>query len=152
MFFSQSPSPVSRKKPSLIYLDTFRGVVSKCGANAYAHLLPNHLYRAGTHTLPCPSGGVKKWCHADISAPFRSPNHLTANPISTSSHPSPRPFMKSPPSSLIRQSPDSHPIATEINSGNYFVTLHPELRPNLLTMGAETESCNPSEENQTLYY
>ena len=152
MFFSQSPSPVPRKKPSLIYLDTFRGVVSKCGANAYAHLLPNHLYRAGTHTLPCFLGGVKKWCHADISVLFpssqspESQSHIHFSPLFAP------PLLKSPPSSLIRQSPDSHPIATEINSGNYFVTLHPESRPNLLTMGAETESCNPSEENQTLYY
>ena len=138
MFFSQSASPVPRKKPSLIYLDTFRGVVSKCGANAYAHLLPNHTYRAGTHTLPFSSGGVKKWCHADISVPSRPPNRLIANPISTSPRPSPRPFMKSPPSSLIRQSPDSHPIATEINSGNYFVTLHPELRPETPETGRKT--------------
>ena len=138
MFFSQSASPVPRKKPSLIYLDTFRGVVSKCGANAYAHLLPNHTYRAGTHTLPCSSGGVKKWCHADISVLFpssQSPDsqsHIHFFPLFAPL------LLKSPPSSLIRQSPDSHPIATEINSGNYFVTLHPESRPNLLTMGAET--------------
>ena len=152
MLFSQSPATCPRKKTALIYLDTFRKVVSKSGANAGVPSASNSIYFTGIHALPHFHSGVKKWCHAEISVLRRPFNRLIPNPISFFRFFLFLPFQKSLSPLLFFNSliyiSLSPKLIREITS--LLCTLN---RARLCPINrCKTRAYRQREENQTLYY